>query len=367
MKRLIGHDLGGYVFNPAARTITLTKCPAFALENLLLITNLTAKAELFNFASDESAATIANNVITLAVDTTAMSAADALQIWAYVPVQNTSSLDILGVEESFVRDTHMERVFGPEPITDQQGVKTSTVYKRRSQIKNLIGLNSEVRIDCEGMNTVAVQLSGTWAGTISFEASVNGADFTLIAGAAIFANAGVTTSGGSVVTSSTANNIFSFNCAGIKYIRCRYSTYTSGICSVAMAADAARPAQTFPTSQTTSDTNFASSVGGTPLYSPSFIEQLQQIIAPSVSPPQPTAYADNKYARYPQKYRRLRVEVGASQGLPLAQEENTNKLLVAMPDLVTKIEELLLQQALTNSLLAQAFNLPLPKGFTEFR
>jgi hypothetical protein len=89
MKRLVGTDIvGGYTFNPAAKTITFTGLQyTITLANILLITNTTANTIIYNFAdSTNGAVSFANNVLTLDYNSVSMNATDALQI--YIDVES---------------------------------------------------------------------------------------------------------------------------------------------------------------------------------------------------------------------------------------------------------------------------------------
>jgi len=89
MKRLVGTDIvGGYIFNPAAKTVTFTGLQyTITLANILLITNTTANTIIYNFAdSTNGAVSFASNVLTLDYNTASMNATDALQI--YIDVES---------------------------------------------------------------------------------------------------------------------------------------------------------------------------------------------------------------------------------------------------------------------------------------
>ena len=89
MKRLVGTDIvGGYIFNPAAKTITFTGLQyTITLANILLITNTTANTIIYNFAdSTNGAVSFASNVLTLDYNTASMNATDVLQI--YIDVES---------------------------------------------------------------------------------------------------------------------------------------------------------------------------------------------------------------------------------------------------------------------------------------
>jgi len=348
------------VFDPAEKTITFYEMPEIGLENVLVITNVTAGAMVYNFADPALGGSLAGNVLALEYDTAAMQAGDSMQVWIDIPVENQVYQEEFGLDPDFVTDTNLMQVFGSAPVTEDGMVRGKTRPARKPRKDAVLNAtNSEVRIDCDGMNTVGIQLSGVWTGTVTFEGSINGADFLPLAGVSI----GAATNAGS---SSTGNSVFIFNCAGLAYVRCRCSIYTSGWAWVSMLADAGKPVNpAWQTQQSVTDSNIASSIGSTALYTPAHIELGQQIVAPAVNPTQPTSYAPANFSRYPQRYRRLRVQIGGDKDLPCAQEEGTNKLLVSMPDIYSKIEELLLQQLLTNQLLAQAFNLSLPSGMDK--
>ena len=89
MKRLVGTDIvGGYIFDPAAKTVTFTGLQyTITLANILLITNTTANTIIYNFAdSTNGAVSFANNVLTLDYNSVSMNATDALQI--YIDVES---------------------------------------------------------------------------------------------------------------------------------------------------------------------------------------------------------------------------------------------------------------------------------------
>lgn len=82
MKQLIQD----YVFDPAAGTLTFTgpSAPA-SQEQLLLVTNTTSGTILYNFADPALGGSLGGNVLTLEIDTSAMSGSDKIQIYADIP------------------------------------------------------------------------------------------------------------------------------------------------------------------------------------------------------------------------------------------------------------------------------------------
>ena len=81
MKQLIGVDIGSYVFNANAKTITISGITIDSLEQILLITNVTDNIIIYNFAESTLGGTLNTNVITLTYNTATMSDSDRLQIF----------------------------------------------------------------------------------------------------------------------------------------------------------------------------------------------------------------------------------------------------------------------------------------------
>lgn len=117
MKQLVGHDVGGYVFNPIAKTITFIGVPAISLDQILTITNTTDGLMIYCFADPGLVGTLANNILTLAYDTSSMSASDSLQI--YLDIPSTVVVDQAAMNDNY---THLllERIADLlEPIATQ--------------------------------------------------------------------------------------------------------------------------------------------------------------------------------------------------------------------------------------------------------
>lgn len=72
-----------YTFDPIAKTVTFTEYTTLNHASLLLITNVTVGAMIYNFAKATQVVTITGNVVHLnnSIDTTGMSATDDLQIF----------------------------------------------------------------------------------------------------------------------------------------------------------------------------------------------------------------------------------------------------------------------------------------------
>lgn len=83
-----------------------------------------------------------------------------------------------------------------------------------------------ITIGVRGLAGVGLQLLGTWAGTVSFEATIDGE--TWVAFNMVPSNSATAAS------SSTANGAWSANCAGYEAVRARFSTATSGTVTALM-------------------------------------------------------------------------------------------------------------------------------------
>lgn len=71
-----------------------------------------------------------------------------------------------------------------------------------------------------GLETVAIQLSGTFTATVTFEATVDGTNWIALRVTPIAT--------GTVATTATAAGIFQADVKGLKAVRARVSAYTNG-------------------------------------------------------------------------------------------------------------------------------------------
>jgi hypothetical protein len=99
MKRMIGIDLGSYIFNASNRQITISGVSSLLLSQFLLITNVTDNVIIYNFADPNAGGTLtqssSNYVLTLTYNTSSMSNSDSLQIFVEVEDTTADSLLIL--------------------------------------------------------------------------------------------------------------------------------------------------------------------------------------------------------------------------------------------------------------------------------
>ena len=272
------------------------------------------------------------------------------QALAEDPMKNTEN------EELFVFDTNLSDVLGSVPLSDGNGTLNVSGKVSGKRINGRIGsLNEQYGIDCYGYQTVICQLAGIWAGQIMFEATANDGDFQTIIGTN---TVGQPTSAIAGTSTANANGIYRFSVAGLSRFRVRFSTFTSGTATVTLAVtagimqDAAArraPGQTYWNELYTYDLSMNTAIGGSQLYRTGFELESERIQAPTVNPTMPTTYPAPQFAKYPQIFRRLRVESGGDQKLPFAQEANTNRIIVSTPDAVRLLEEILLELKTLNS------------------
>ena len=85
---------------------------------------------------------------------------------------------------------------------------------------SLTATGSVILTNPGGLSSAGIQVTGTWAGTLVFEVSNDGANYAGISVIGIAAT--------STISSATANGIWTGNVSGANYFRVRCSAYTSG-------------------------------------------------------------------------------------------------------------------------------------------
>lgn len=99
-------------------------------------------------------------------------------------------------------------------------------------IATLVAANDVLRMGVANKGAIGLQLTGTWTGTVTFEATIDG--LTWVALNMVPSNSATPAS------TATANGAFSANVAGYTTVRARFSTATSGSVTVTLQnADAA--------------------------------------------------------------------------------------------------------------------------------
>lgn len=92
-----------------------------------------------------------------------------------------------------------------------------------------------VSIGIAGLRTVAIQVTGTWTGTITFEGSIDGVTFSTV-------NMLPITGTQTAVTTTTANGIWSSSSVGgLVIFRARMSSFSAGPATVTLSAAVGSP------------------------------------------------------------------------------------------------------------------------------
>lgn len=77
-----------------------------------------------------------------------------------------------------------------------------------------------VKVGCAGFGGAAVEVRGTYSGTITFEGTVDGTVFSPVAM--------TTADGATTATTTTSTGLFQGSVAGLSALQARMSSYTSG-------------------------------------------------------------------------------------------------------------------------------------------
>jgi hypothetical protein len=88
-------------------------------------------------------------------------------------------------------------------------------------------LNASVAAGCEDAEFVGVQVSGTFSGTLTFQATIDGTNWVTMAVQPLGATAATTW-----VTTATAAGVWTRPVGGLKQVRVQMTAYTSGSASV---------------------------------------------------------------------------------------------------------------------------------------
>ena len=136
------------------------------------------------------------------------------------------------VNPLLTRDAYLGRVLGQEllvnPSTKRLQVEGAPVADA-SVFGFLPALNTDLTVVLNGATTVLVQLTGTWAGTVSFEASPDAQNWYAVYGQ----SPTVLTA---AVASSTTGGLWVCTVGGFRTFRARFSAYTSGVVKALVTA-----------------------------------------------------------------------------------------------------------------------------------
>ena len=112
------------------------------------------------------------------------------------------------------------------------GITNQTVTDLRAATANLAVANAEAIVDLNGVSVVAVDVRGTFVGTLVFEASVDGTTYVALPGINPLTNAFVN-------TITATNTVVMVGVTGFRRFRARVSAYTSGTMLVSLRASMA--------------------------------------------------------------------------------------------------------------------------------
>lgn len=228
MKQLIGSDIGEYTFSPSAKTVTFFGVVIPALENILLISNVTYGIVIYSFADPDFGVTFVNNVLTLEYDTTAMLASDALQIWvdlpndiAVMPNVAPAGIDVPGQRPAAIS---FPVVLPPEQVLD---LNTTAGFGVGSAGNNAL-LQSGAWIDASQFRSVAFSVTAPTGVTVtlSFEGNMDGSN-TAVA-IPLYDSAAPTTAPVTSVAVTAATTRFFEGPLKYRFFRARISTAVAG-------------------------------------------------------------------------------------------------------------------------------------------
>lgn len=189
------------MFDASEKTITFDAALDFDIQRLKLITNVTDGIIIYNFAAPAKGGTAAGDVLTLEYDTTTMADADKIQI-------------IYDVEEHNADNPLAVQVAGNESGESLGNLQSSAV-----------AVGDGTTLDVTGLDFVAVDVRGITSAVVTFQGSINNTDFSDLLANTI----------GTMVWSATtiANGMYIIPVSGLKYLKARISSYSSGTITIA--------------------------------------------------------------------------------------------------------------------------------------
>jgi hypothetical protein len=127
-----------YTFSPSTQTITFTDFTSINLNRVLVITDVSTNVMIYNFVNPALGGSVSGNVLTLAFNTSALSANDQLQI--FYDYSDGNFDDILAV---------LWRIAGSLPYCDTGGrgkvlVDATSALGTVSTVSNVTQLNNVV-------------------------------------------------------------------------------------------------------------------------------------------------------------------------------------------------------------------------------
>jgi hypothetical protein len=254
-------DSSTFTFNATAKTVTFSAPIPSSQQQILAVLNVTRNAWLYLPTKAAYGGTWASPTLTLTASTTGHANGDVLQIIV------DDGLTTTAVAPNVTRgagnaDADTQRVTlaadGPAvtaltSLDSDLGLKTDTaatddtgtwsiigLFKRLlghvagfrtiSTTGTLAALNDTVTLNLNGQTQAYIGLSGTWAGTITFELQT---DTGWVSANSVTPGA---TSTGSISTTTTSNTTRTLSCAGCAGVRVSATAWTSGTASITLRA-----------------------------------------------------------------------------------------------------------------------------------
>ncbi len=120
MKKLIGHDIGTYLFDASTKIITFQGLLELTLEQILLITNVVNNTIIYNFADISKGGLLTkvgnDYLLTLTFDTTSMNNTDALQIYIDYRLDNISIYPQIPVNKTEIYKLVYKEISGTKDL-----------------------------------------------------------------------------------------------------------------------------------------------------------------------------------------------------------------------------------------------------------
>jgi hypothetical protein len=244
MKSIIGIDVGYYLFDPINSQISLFDVPAFNVENIALITDVSTGTILYNFADATLGCSLSGDVITLDYNCSLLNPLDRLQIIINFPDKIFEPLEDDPDEDDLFVDPYLDQVptaiipsvMGQKPLSQALPVALANeqIFDLQGNLVSLlnpIAGNILAIQDCLQYRSIALQITtgaGISAGVITFEGS-NGLDAanTWVALTLIDITS-ATSVGATSLTLVASTNKYFVGPISFRYFRARVSTTVAG-------------------------------------------------------------------------------------------------------------------------------------------
>jgi hypothetical protein len=147
----------------------------------------------------------------------------------FAAVLKTASPDgtvLPGQQEGLYEVTRPTAIAGKDSGSIYRAIRSGTdgnLSTSRTATANVTGPSGAATLNTDGLGTVSAQVTGTWTGTLVFEGSVDGTNYSTLPASTIGGAAGA-----SQVTSTTANGMWSLATGGLISVRLRASALSSG-------------------------------------------------------------------------------------------------------------------------------------------